>query len=67
MWKYCGTRAAANFQDEDFKEETGIGDMLKRILVKWRESNSGESNGESGWGKFYIFCAKSVNIYVKYG
>jgi len=48
MWKYCGARAAANLQDEDFKEKTGIGDMLKLIVVKRRESNSGERNGESG-------------------
>jgi hypothetical protein len=35
-------------QDEDFKEETDRGDMLKLIVVKWRESNSRERNGEGG-------------------
>jgi hypothetical protein len=43
----CVTRAA-NLQDEDFKGGTGRGDMLKLIVVKWRESNSEERNDEDG-------------------
>ena len=48
MWKYCATRVAANLLDEDFKEETSRGEMLKLMVVKWRESNWGERNGEGG-------------------
>jgi hypothetical protein len=44
----CVTRAATNLQDEGLKEETGGGDTLKLIVVKWRESNLGERNGEGG-------------------
>jgi len=48
VWKYCATSAAENLQDEDFKEETSRGDMLKLIVVKWRDSNWWYRNGDSG-------------------
>jgi hypothetical protein len=57
----CVARAA-DLQDEDCKGRAGRGDMLKLILVKWRESNSKEGNHENGCSRPYIFYAKSANV-----